>query len=154
MKHITLIVAAVMMPFAAFAQVVPPSPDDLGAFAQAIFGAVQGRQWGYLVALGVMAFVFAVRKASAGISPKLDAFLHSDPGGVLLALAVSFATSLAAAGVTPGAAFGWAMILAAFKTALVAMGGFALIAKLGSPLFQWIVSKLSPATPPAAKGSP
>lgn len=151
MKSIAFIAAVVMMPFSAFAQIAaPPSPDDLGAFAQAIFGAVQGRQWGYLVALGVMALVFAVRKLSASVSPKLDAFLHSDPGGVLLALAVSFATSLAAAGIMPGAIFGWAMVLAAFKTALVAMGGFALVAKLGSPLIQWLAAKMSP----APKGTP
>lgn len=149
-KVVTIVAAVVAFPVAAFAQVAPPSPDDLGAFAQAIFGAVQGRQWGYLVALAVMALVFAARKIGAGISPKLDAFLHSDPGGVLLALAVSFATSLAASSVVPGAVFGWAMLAAAFKTALVAMGGFALVAKLGSPLIQWLAAKMSP----APKGTP
>lgn len=140
-----IFLAVLAFPFAAFAQVtVPPSPDDVGAFVSALFGAVAGKQWGYLIALAVMALVFGARKFGARISPKVEEFLHSDPGGVLLALLVSFATALAAASLAPGAIFTWAIVLAAFKTALVAMGGFALINKLGAPLFGWLFSKLYP----------
>lgn len=138
--------AFLLFPLAVFAQASPPalpSPDDLGAFASAIFGAVAGKQWGYLVALAVIGLVFAIRKFAgklpAPVGPALEAFFQSDPGGVILAFLVAFATALAAAGSLSGA-----VLLAALKTALVAMGGFSLINKLLLPLVQLVIAKLFP----------
>ena len=128
-----------MLTLSVLAQAVLPTPDDIGGFLSAVLGAATGKHWSFLAALGVMAFVFCLRKFGAKISPKLDTFLHSDPGGVLLALLAAFATALAAAPVLTGA-----MALAALKTALVAMGGFALVNKLLFPLCSWLYSLMYP----------
>lgn len=132
MKYALAVVAAILavvIPSMVWAQGIP-SPDDMGAFTDAVVSAIANKQFGALLALGIMALTFCIRKMVAKISPKFDAFLHSDPGGVILALATSFSIALFASG---GALTG-PIVLGALKTAIGAMGGFAILTKLGAPL--------------------
>ena len=118
----------------------PVDPSDLGSFFAALLSIVSAKQWAYAIALGVMATVWGLKKYGGKIHPKVAEFLATDPAGVLLACLVAFAAALFGTnGVLSGA-----VLLAAGKTALVAMGGFALINKLLIPLVKYVISKIWP----------
>jgi len=118
----------------------PEDPNDLGSFFAAILSIVSAKQWAYLIAAGVVAAVWGLKKYGGKIHPTVEAFLSTDPAGVLLACLVSFAAALFGTnGILSGA-----VLLTAGKTALVAMGGFALINKLLIPLIRYLVGKIWP----------
>ena len=137
---------AVVVPTAPTVAPTIPTPDDPSAFFSAVVSAFAGKQWGYLLAMFVMAIAFALRKWGAMLGPKVEEWLHSDPGGVMLAFLASFATALGASALAKGGGISWELLAGAFKVAIGAMGGFSLLNKfllpVIKPAWNWFLKKI------------
>lgn len=110
----------------------PAMPSDDGSLleqARPIFEAITA---GHYLAGAAFALALAVALAKRWAPGKAGAFLHTDVGGTLATLAMSFfgaaATSLAAYKGFDG--FSFTMLIASGKVAAMAAGGYALIKKL------------------------
>lgn len=100
-----------------------PTPDNLEVFAGLVTKAIQNGQWAVVVALGIVAAVWAVRKF---LGPKYPA-LATGRGGAILNMAASFGSGLAVA--AAGAPFSWAMVLS-LALSLFTAGGWSLVSSL------------------------
>jgi hypothetical protein len=94
----------------------------------------------------VMALVFALRKWGSMLGPKFDAWLHTDPGGVLLVFLTSFGAAVGASALSSGGGISWDLVAGAFKVAIGAMGGFSVVTKfilpLLKPVWAWVAKKI------------
>lgn len=122
----------------------PAVTNDIGAFLGLVMDAVKDKNYGYLLALAIIAFVALLKKYDEKI-PKvglaIDKFLKSDLGGVLAVFVTSFGIALAAA-TAGGDKLSGAIALGALKAAFLAMGGYATIKKAIWPVLEWLLKKL------------
>jgi hypothetical protein len=126
-----------MFPLFAFllAQTEAPTPENIGAFAQAVLDAVMGGKWAVLVGLVLVAIVWGLRKF---VVPKAP-FFATDEGAFSVNLVASFALALATALAAGGfAAVTWPVVLKALEVAFLAAGGFAAVTKFLVPLLMRI----------------
>lgn len=84
---------------------------------------------GHYVAGGALALVFAIALVRRYAPGKVGKFVHSDAGGVLTALTLSFASTIAAY-TSAGQSWKWSMLGTAGGIAFAAAGGYAMIKKL------------------------
>lgn len=105
---------------------VTPDEGSLLDLLRPVYDAFRG---GHYIAAGALAVVFVVALLKRYAPGKLGAFVHSDPGGVLTTLVISFAGAIAAA-TGSGAAWHWSMLGTAGMIAFAAAGGYAMIKKL------------------------
>ena len=118
---------------------------DLTSILQALMTAAKSGSWMYALAVMLMAATWAFRKYLAPRYP----FFSTDPGGVLLTVALSlsvpFFGALAAA-FGAGTPLTWALVVASFKISVAAMGGYAGLKKAVWPalvkLAGWALGKL------------
>lgn len=89
MKKCTLL-ALLLIPVLALAQVVVPTPDDPGAFLAFLLTAVQTKQWVLVGMLATMGLVALAKK----IGTKYVPWLGTRRGGALLALIGGLAVAL------------------------------------------------------------
>jgi hypothetical protein len=123
---IALLLAFVIVPFAAFAQEgTLPNPDELGAFLLEVARQVAAGNWSALAALAIVGAVFLLRTAAKRWVP----WLATDVGGVVT-LFVSTALLAVAAPLYAGTAIGKAAIVGALSAGLTAAGGWASVRKV------------------------
>ncbi len=125
---------------------VTPTDGSLLDYAKPVYEAVMHGQWWLAASLALVLSVAMFRKYAPG---KAREWAHTDVGGAVLVLLMSFggavATALAAGGV--GAAMSVSLAWMAFKVALGAAGGYSLAKKLLVPLLR----KLAAVAPSWAK---
>lgn len=124
---------------------VIPTPDDFGQFVAFVLDAIKDKNYGYLAAMAIILFVWAAKKYGGKlpkIGPTLNAFLASDPGGVVAVFVGSFGIALATA-TAGGTAVSGVLLLGAVKVAFLAMGGYVGAKKALLPLVIWILRKLN-----------
>lgn len=80
MKFIVAVLAVVLLPLIALAQVTLPTEPD--AIAAAIISAISGGNWTMVFVLGLVGVIWVVRKFGSKLIP----FLGTSEGGALLAL--------------------------------------------------------------------
>lgn len=118
------------------------SPDDgsLLDLARPIFDEIMKGHYIAAAALGLIFSVALIKRYAPG---KFGAFVHSDAGGSLTTLLMSFGGALATA-TMGGAAWTWGMLPAAGKVAFFAAGGYVLLKKL---IVEPLLKPLSMKTP-------
>lgn len=105
---------------------VTPTDGSLVDLARPIFDQVMAGHW---IAASALALVFVVAVAKRYAPGKAGEFLHTDAGGSLATLLMSFGSALGLATVG-GAPWTWGMLVTAMTVAFAAAGGYALIKKL------------------------
>lgn len=119
------------------AAAVPLDPsEDPARFLGLVFTGIRDRDWSYLLGLALCGLLWALRKWGKQI-----AFLHSDPGGVLLAFGLPVMTMLALALSTQGATLSWPLLFAALKVGMSGITAFTVIKKLVVPFLRWLADK-------------
>lgn len=108
-----------------FAQVAP-DPENVAAFFSAIVSAVGSKNYGLLIALAVIAIVYAARKFGSKYIP----FLGTDRGGVLLSLVSGLGLSVYTAAVAAGEHTVGEVLVNALLASITASGTYALLKKL------------------------
>lgn len=106
-------------------------PDDNTSVLDLLRPVYEAFAGGHRVAAGALALVAAValiKRYSARLGAKADAFLHSDVGGALTTLALSFFGAVAAA--TANSSLSWSVVTTSGGIAVAAVGGYTLIKKL------------------------
>lgn len=122
------------------AQAVAPEDGNLLDLARPIFDEIMKGHYTAAAALALVLSVALVKKYAPG---KAGQFVHSDPGGALTTLLMSFGGALATA-TMGGAAWSWGMMWTAGSIAFSAAGGYVLFKKL---LVEPILKPLSKKTP-------
>lgn len=112
--------------FAAGAATSAADEPSLLELLRPVYDAFRG---GHYIAAGALALVFAVAIAKRYAPGKVGAFLHSDAGGVVATLAISFGASLAAF-TGAGQPWSWSIAWTAGGVAFAAAGSYAMIKKL------------------------
>lgn len=113
---------------------------DVIEIARLALEAARSSNWALVVALALVAAVWAVRKL---VAPKVP-FFNTDPGAVLLTFVGSGAGALASS-LLAGAVFDGELVLTAVKVALIAAGGFVVVVKkLGPWVWAWLKSFVGP----------
>lgn len=123
MGTIRAVFALMLVSLAAFAQVA--TPDDPASFVQLLVDAALSGRWPLVVALALVALVWALRKFLAPQVP----FFGTGGGAAVLNVATSFSFALA----TPllaGVTFTWSLLWVALQASLVAAGGWSLLSHL------------------------
>lgn len=123
------VVAVALLGFFTSAQAAENlSPDDgnLLDLARPVFDQIMA---GHYVAASALALVLAVALVKRYAPGKFGEFVHSDPGGALTTLLMSFGGALATA-TMGGSPWSWGMLWAAGGVAVTAAGGYSLIKKL------------------------
>lgn len=111
------------------------TPDNMQAFAAAVWKAVTEKNYFMLAALALVCLVWAAKKF---LAPKVP-FLGTEEGTGALALGLAVAGGLLNAAMG-GAAFGWALVLGCLKVAMAA-GGWTLLKNLGVKLLGKMFAK-------------
>lgn len=116
--------------FSLFVQELPPSPDNVAAFAQKLFEAVMGGQWAIVVAMALVGIIWGARRVVGRW-----AFFKTDEGAFTVNLSSSFTLAIA----TTLFASGWAgvtgaVLLKALEVSFLAAGGWAALTKFLFPL--------------------
>lgn len=127
--------------FTASAHAAEAVVDDgnLVELARPVFDEIMKGNYVAASALTLVLLVALVKRYAPG---KFGQFVHSDVGGALTTLLMSFGGALATA-TMGGAAWSWGMFWAAGGIALTAAGGYSLIKKLiVEPLLRPLMSKL------------
>lgn len=105
---------------------VTPEDGSLLDLARPVFDAIIGGHYIAGAALALILIVAAIKRYAPG---RAGTFVHSDVGGVLTTLVISFGGALATA--TAGdVVWRWSIAYSAGKVALVAAGGYTMIKKL------------------------
>jgi hypothetical protein len=130
---LTLLALAVLAPFVVLAQVAGVDPDNLGALATMVLDAIRGGDK-QLAVLAVLVLAVSLVRRLAGKIPKVQAFLASDPGGVLLTIATVVPLALLTADLA-GQPLTWRL---AWASVTGAVGGFVLLRKLVRPLLGYV----------------
>lgn len=117
------VVAALFLPIGL--AVAQPSPDDPGAFFNAVVAAIQGGQWRVVAVLGVIALVWVAKRYGS----KRWAFLGTSRGGALLALAAGLVSTFAPA-ILAGTPFNLKLVLDAVMLGVTAAGGWVMVRRL------------------------
>lgn len=152
MKKIRLAVTALvtsilLFPLAVLAALPvpdPTAPDDFAKFIGYVVDAAKDKNYGYLLALGLIGLVWFAKKYGSKlpkIGPAISKFLNSDPGGVVAIFVSSYGVALAA-NTAAGVPLSGAILLAAAKMAFLAMGGYVGFKKLVVPVVAWLLEKL------------
>lgn len=122
------------------ATAVDPSDGNLMELARPIFDEIMK---GHYVAAAALALILSVALLKRYAPGKIGAFVHSDAGGSLTTLLMSFGGALATA-TMGGAPWTWDMLPAAGKVAFFAAGGYVLLKKL---IVEPLLKPLSTKTP-------
>lgn len=117
-----------------------PEDGSLTDLARPIFDEIMKGHYIAAAALTLVLMVALVKRYAPG---KVGEFVHSDPGGALTTLLMSFGGALATA-TMGGAPWTWAMLWTAATLAVTASGGYVLVKKL---LVEPILKPLSTKTP-------
>lgn len=104
---------------------LPDPGADAGGFAAALLDASRSKNYRGLVALGLMAIVFAVRRFGS----KWFAHLGTDRGGALAALLIGVAGAYANA-LAAGAAIGWGLAYDGLLMGATAAGGWVVVKRI------------------------
>ncbi len=89
-----LIALFVLLPCLALAQATIPDPANTDAFLQAIVEAITGGQWRVVVVLVSVGAIWALRTGGIKIPGAVGAFLATNRGGAILALAFAVISGL------------------------------------------------------------
>lgn len=122
------------------ASTVAPDDGNLLDLARPIFDEIMRGHYIAAAALGLILCVALIKRYAPG---KFGTFVHSDAGGSLTTLLMSFGGALATA-TMGGAAWTWGMLPAAGKVAFFAAGGYVLLKKL---IVEPLLKPLSMKTP-------
>jgi hypothetical protein len=110
------------------------------AWAKGVYDAATHKNWRFLVAFVLMAFVSIARRGSKYLPGRAGVFFLSDRGGALLAIVLAVVGGAAAA-LMGGGPMSVAMLGNAMMNAVIAAGGYSLVKKtdpwgLVRPLFR------------------
>lgn len=120
------------------ATAVAPDQGNLLDLARPIFDQVMA---GHYLAAAAFALVLSVALVKRYAPGKFGTFVHSDPGGAMTTMLMSFGGALATA-TMGGAPWTWAILWTAFGVGIAAMGGYAAIKKLViEPLLRPLMAK-------------
>lgn len=117
------------------AEALPPSPDAAldptdhpGAYAKAVYNAATHKNYRFLVAFALLAFVSVSRRYASRLPGRGGAFVASDRGGAMLTivLAISGGATTALLG---GGPLSFEMVGNAVMNAVIAAGGYSLVKK-------------------------
>jgi hypothetical protein len=108
------------------ASVAAPDDGNLLDLARPVFDEIMK---GHYIAAASLALILSVALVKRYAPGKFGDFVHSDAGGSLTTLLMSFGGALATA-TMGGAAWTWGMLPAAGKVAFFAAGGYVLLKKL------------------------
>ena len=111
--------------------------DEIEQIVRALFS----HQYGAVLAGIVGILVWLVRTYGGKLSPKVSAFLKSDPGGTILAFVTSFGVALGALGQVSLVGLGLAG-----KTAFLAIGGYSVLKKFVAPILSGLLSAFLPSS--------
>lgn len=119
---------------------VIPEDGNLLDLARPVFDEIMKGHYVAAAALSLVLLVALVKRYAPG---KVGEFVHSDPGGALTTVLMSFGGALATA-TMGGAPWSWAMMWTAATIAVTAAGGYVLLKKL---IVEPILKPLSKKTP-------
>lgn len=118
-----------LVSFTATAFAAGAATGDEGSLLELLRPVYDAFRAGHHIAAGALALIFVVAVLKRYAPGKLGKFVHSDVGGVLSALLISFAGAIAAA-TGAGQPWSWSILWTAGGIAFAAAGGYAMIKKL------------------------
>ncbi len=124
LRRILVVLALVLIPFAALAALDPSDPLSIVGTIISAFGS---KSYVALAGAVIIGVVWALRSFGGKYIP----FFRTDRGGATLVLACAVLS--AASSVLLGSGFSWSALVDGVLSAFVAAGGFSVVKKLAAP---------------------